>query len=39
MSPRALLAAPSDAGPESSDRVGSLYAPNSFREVKTDGIQ
>ena len=37
--PRALLAVPSDAGPNSSDGVRSLYAPTSFREGKTDGIQ
>ena len=38
MSPRAGLAEPEDACPESADRVRSLYAPTCFREAETGGI-
>ena len=38
MSPRAGLAEPEDACPESADRVRSLYAPTCFREAETGGF-
>ena len=38
-SPRAVPGRAEDAGPKAADCVGSLYAPTSFREGKTDRIR